>query len=127
MVTEALRYDSPMQVISRSVREPLAVGGYTFEPGAHVAVLLGSANRDEARFAAADFDVGRTDNRPLSFGAGPHYCLGARLAQMEAEEVFGHLARAPVGWALAADELEWVPVSSHRGLVRLPVTVGDRT
>jgi cytochrome P450 len=126
MVTEALRYDSPMQVISRSMTGTLRVGGFTIEPGEHVAVLLGSANRDEAQFPeAARFDIGRTDSRPLSFGVGSHYCLGARLAQIEAEQVFGLMARGPT-WRLTGEELEWVPVSSHRGLVRLPVAVGDQ-
>jgi cytochrome P450 len=79
-----IRYDSPLQLFERTVREEIEIGGVHFSPGMKVSALLGAANRDPAEFPDPDrFDAGRRPNRHIGFGAGVHHCLGAPLARME--------------------------------------------
>ena len=81
---EMIRFDSPLQLFERTAREDMQVGEVTIREGERVAALLGSANRDPNFFDDADtFDVGRTPNHHIGFGAGVHHCLGAPLARME--------------------------------------------
>jgi cytochrome P450/uncharacterized membrane protein YdbT with pleckstrin-like domain len=83
-VEEMIRYDSPLQLFERTVREEIEIGGVHFSPGMKVSALLGAANRDPAEFPDPDrFDAGRRPNRHIGFGAGVHHCLGAPLARME--------------------------------------------
>jgi len=127
-VPELLRYDSPVQLTGRRVLQDLVVGGQTFSPGEHVTVVLGAANRDPAQFPDPDrLDVGRPENRILSFGYGIHFCLGAPLARLEAEIVLAALLRRfprlrPAPHALEA--LEWERSIVFRGLRALPVELG---
>jgi cytochrome P450 len=94
VVDESLRHEAPTQLTPRLARQP-AQAGDTPVPEGHLAVLLlGAANRDPRRFTDPDrFDAGRPDNRPLSFGGGIHYCLGAPLSRMEAGVVLPELVR----------------------------------
>ncbi|MGI8434018.1 MAG: cytochrome P450 [Nocardioidaceae bacterium] len=86
-VEEMLRFDSALQLFERTATADVEVEGWLVRRGERVAVLLGSANRDEAVFPAADsLDVMREPNPHLAFGAGLHFCLGAPLARMELEE-----------------------------------------
>lgn len=88
-VEEFLRFDPPIQTVARLTLEPIEIAGTTIRPGRVAVLLLGSANRDERRFEKPDvLDVGRKDNAHVAFGGGPHYCLGAALARLEAETVF---------------------------------------
>jgi cytochrome P450 len=64
------------------------------EPGTRVVAYLGAGNRDPERFTDPDrLDLSRSDNAPLSFGGGIHYCLGAALARLEAQIAFPELLR----------------------------------
>jgi cytochrome P450 len=126
VVDEVLRYDAPVQVVSRSALTDITIAGHHVESGDHVALLLGSANRDPARFAQPDlFDPHRRSNLALSFGAGVHYCLGARLARLEAEAAFVESIRGLPGLRFADKRPEWAATSSHRGLVSLPLICSD--
>lgn len=111
-VDEVLRYDSPVQLTSRiSLNDDLRVGGIPAPYGTGVFLLLGAANRDPVRYADPDrFDPRRTDSQPLSFGAGPHFCLGAQLARLEATVAMPALlarfpALAPAGARTRRDRL----------------------
>ncbi|MER7274932.1 cytochrome P450 [Dactylosporangium sp. NPDC000244] len=122
-VEEFLRYDAPIQLTARLVREPVDVGGRTIRAGRVLVLLLGSANRDEHRFADPDrLDVGRSPNPHVSFGGGPHHCLGAVLARAEGRVVFEHLlarfaAIEPAGPAVRRRD------ATFRGLAGVPVAV----
>ena len=84
LVTELLRLDGPVQAVGRTATRHHIVDGIPIEAGQSVLVVIAAANRDPHVFT--DPDQFRTDRRgpaPLSFGHGPHYCLGAALARME--------------------------------------------
>jgi cytochrome P450 len=94
-VDELLRYDSPVQVASRVALEDLVLGGVTVRKGQQALVVLGAANRDPARHSDPDrLDLTRTGPPHLAFGNGPHFCVGAGLARLEAQETFNHLAQS---------------------------------
>ena len=94
-VDELLRYDSSVQVTSRTTLEDVDdIGGIPLAKGQSVLCLLGAANRDPAIYPNPDrLDITRTNIRPLSFGGGIHYCLGAQLARIECEIAIGTLLR----------------------------------
>ena len=96
-VDEFLRFDSPVQVTDRVITEDLEFRGQHFRRGQLAICLLGAANHDPARFPApARLDVTRGDRGHLAFGLGPHVCLGAPLARLEAEiALTGLLRRFP--------------------------------
>jgi cytochrome P450 len=100
-VEELIRYDSPVQLLSRVVFEPVELGGITIDAGERVVAYLGAGNRDPERFADPErLDLTRADAAPLSFGGGIHYCLGAPLARLEARVAFPALFRRYPGLAL---------------------------
>ncbi|WP_018253122.1 cytochrome P450 [Salinispora mooreana] len=123
-VDELLRYDSPVQLTTRTVRESMPLAGVELPAGSWLLVLLGAANRDPARFTdPARFDPGRAQSPPLSFGAGAHYCLGAGLARLEAQVAFPLLLRRLPELALAGEPTRRNRLTL-RGYETLPVTVG---
>ena len=84
-IEEALRYESPVQILYRWVRREAEIGGHRIFPNTTLAVAFGSANRDPAAFPNAEqFDIERDWTSHVAFGAGIHYCLGAPLARVEA-------------------------------------------
>jgi cytochrome P450 len=125
-VEEMLRYDSPVQIDGRTCLEPAELAGVAFEPGDRLLALLGAANRDPGHFTDPEtFDIGRTGEPIMSFASGIHYCLGANLARVEGQEVFGGLIRrfsaiAPAG------ERPYRQRLVLRGLERCPITVTIR-
>jgi cytochrome P450 len=93
-VEEFLRFDSPVQVTDRVITEDLEFRGRRFRRGQLAVCLIGAANHDPARFPDPDrLDVGRGDRGHLAFGLGPHVCLGAPLARLEAEVALAGLLR----------------------------------
>jgi cytochrome P450 len=104
-VEELLRYDSPVQVASRVAHHDLVLGGVEVRKGQQALVVLGAANRDPERYPDPDrLDLTRTGPPHLSFGNGPHYCVGAGLARLEAQETFNRLAQSGLtstagGWS----------------------------
>ena len=125
-VEEMLRYDSPVQATVRVATEPVELAGQTIPAGALVVAMIGAANRDPAVFSDPDrFDVARPDNRHLSFGFGPHFCLGAPLARLEGEVVFGTLLARYPRLRLERDDVQHRPNFALRGLLALPVALGS--
>jgi len=124
-IEELVRYDGPVErALHRWASEDVELGGHTIRRGETVIALLGSADRDPARFACPDeLDLTRRDNQHVGFGRGSHYCLGAALARLEAEVALSTLLRRLVGLRLAVStaELRWRPVALFRSLASLPV------
>ncbi|MFZ2049502.1 MAG: cytochrome P450 [Solirubrobacteraceae bacterium] len=99
---ECLRFESPVQNAKRTVTKAVELNGSSMPQGATVAVLFGSANRDEHRYEEADrFDLQRPQQRTLAFGEGIHHCLGAPLARMEGRVAIGALLRVMPDYELA--------------------------
>jgi len=96
-VEECLRWQSPVQVRTRCVLEPLELGGQSLRPGDNLLLLIGAANRDGEVFEKPDaFLLERKPNHHLAFGEGPHFCLGAALARLEASLAFRALLSYPL-------------------------------
>jgi cytochrome P450 len=83
-IEEGLRWESPVVVVLRKCVRDSRLGGVDIDAGRGLNVFIGSANRDERRYLEPDrFDIHRTPAPHLSFGSGPHMCLGMHLARME--------------------------------------------
>jgi cytochrome P450 len=121
---EVLRYESPTHIAYRVAVRDVEVGGFHVKSGTTVMGLIGSANRDEARFSQADqFLIERTDNAPLTFGVGAHFCLGAHLARLEGRVVFETLATLfPTLKIAPGHSIAWASGSTFRGVSELPVS-----
>jgi cytochrome P450 len=128
VVDEMLRYDGPVRNATwRFSTEPVVIGGQEMLPGDLILVSLLAANRDPSVFPDPDaFSPGRIGEPHLGFGRGPHYCVGAALAKVEAEVAIGSVLRRFPRLALATDpgELVWWPSAIMRGLFSLPVRLG---
>jgi cytochrome P450 len=95
IVEEALRHEPPVQMMFRTAKTDVDVGGFEIPAGATVLPLIGSANRDDAVFADPDrFDPDRAAGDHLGFGHGVHFCLGAALARLEARVAIEELLTA---------------------------------
>lgn len=121
LVEEGLRWGSPIQWVARVTKEPYEVGGHVIPKDARVVLYFGAANRDPARFPDPHtFDPTRTTTGQLGFGVGPHFCLGAHLARLEARIAIDTLldevpALEPAG------PLVWSTNPSLRGPSSVPV------
>jgi cytochrome P450 len=125
-IEEFLRYDSSVQATGRVALEDIDdLGGKKIPKGESVLCLLGSANRDPAVYPDRPdrLDITRPNVRPLSFGGGIHFCLGAQLARIEAEIAIATLLRRLPELRLDdAVNPEWRPTFVLRGLKRLPAS-----
>jgi cytochrome P450 PksS len=113
----------------RYALQHVEVADVTIPPGSLVLAVLGSANRDERRFAQPNtLDVARTPNPHLAFGQGAHYCLGAPLARLEGRIAISTLLQRVPDLRLARPPaaLRWRRGVFLRGLERLPLTGGCR-
>jgi pimeloyl-[acyl-carrier protein] synthase len=122
-VEEMLRFDTPVQRGSRVLLEDVEIAGELLPAGELIIILIAGANRDPAKFHDPDrFMIRRADGANLSFSAGPHYCLGATLARVEAEIAMATLANRCPNLTLATDDLTFRPNVVMRGLESIPVT-----
>jgi cytochrome P450 len=125
-IEEFLRYDSSVQLTGRVALEDIdGLGDKKIPKGETVLCLLGSANRDPVVYPDRPdrLDITRPNVRPLSFGGGIHFCLGAQLARIEAEIAISTLLRRLPELRLDdADNPEWRPTFVLRGLKRLPAS-----
>jgi cytochrome P450 len=121
-IEELLRYDSSVQLTGRVTHSEVEVGGVKLGAEESVVTLLGAANRDPAHFENSDqLDVGRQNVKPLSFGGGIHFCLGAQLARLEAELTFAALIERMPNLTLPdKDKPAWRRSFTLRGLSKLP-------
>lgn len=122
-VEELLRYDSPVQMATpRVASAPIEVRDKTIAEGDTVITIVGAANRDPNRYSNPEgLDIERQNPEPLSFGGGPHFCLGASLARMEATILFESLATKLPHLEIADDDPSWRRSLNLRGLESLLV------
>lgn len=114
LIEESLRYDAPIQGFFRNTRRPVEVAGGTIPADAKVMLLYGSANRDERKFAEPDaFRIERNPLEHIAFGFGPHTCLGAHLARLEARALLRRVLSTMRRMTLEAE-----PVRTQNPLLR---------
>lgn len=123
IVEETLRFDPPVQLVMRIAGADMRIGGQDIPAGDTMLLLLAAAQRDPAMYDVPDeFRPGRDATRHLSFGLGPHFCLGAPLARLEARVALSMLtARFPQA-RLNADPV-YKPNVTLRGLAALSVAL----
>ncbi len=125
MLEEVLRYDSPQTSWRRIAACDTRLGGIDIPKGTQIFLSLGAANHEGAIFPQpSQFDIGRENaNKHISFGHGIHFCLGARLARLEAQIALEALTRRIPGLRLVPDQqLRYSPNMTFRGPAELFVT-----
>ncbi len=120
---EVLRFEAPVQSFFRTTTKDVEVGGVKLGEGEKVMLLFGAANRDPRRWERADeFDVKRRATGHMTFGTGIHGCVGQAVARLEAEAVFGALAKRVASFEMTADPTRRLN-NTLRGFDTLPVRV----
>ncbi len=121
---EMLRFDSPLHLFERTATSDTQIGEVTVKAGEKVGAMLGSANRDDEVFQnAQSFDIKRTPNTHIAFGAGIHFCIGAPLARLEMNTSLPLLFEKFPKLQLAG-EPQQRPTFVLRGYETIPVNVG---
>jgi cytochrome P450 len=120
---ETLRYEAPIQILGRITKEDVALRDEIIPAGSVVGLGVGSANRDEERFADPDsFDPSRADLAHLSLAVGPHFCIGAPLARLEGIVALEMLTGEFKDLVVDTDTTpEWKPDILLRGYTKLGV------
>ena len=119
---EILRWTTPIRAMRRVAMADAVLGGKRIREGESVVLVYASANQDEDVFEhPGEFRVDRDPNDFLSLGFGPHYCLGANLAQMELRLIFDEIVRRIPDMELAG-EPEYLRSNFVRGIKHMPVT-----
>lgn len=122
-VEEVLRFESPNQLGNRRAVRDTGIAGVPIAAGTQITLVIGAANRDPAAFADPEtFDFGRTPNRHLAFGAGPHQCAGLSLARIEARIAIAAWLRRFPDFGLAR-RTHWQHRVRFRGLTALDVAL----
>jgi cytochrome P450 len=123
-VEEALRFEPPLSGVPRVATAPIQLAGVEIPAGGRVVLSLVAANRDPRRFPEPDrFEPLRDVTAHLSFGRGTHFCVGAALARMEAQELLLGLAASDAPRLVLVESPRWVPFLPARRLEALRVTV----
>jgi cytochrome P450 len=121
-VEETLRYDPPVQLTGRVARGPIRIGDVEAPDGGVILLLLAATGRDPEVFPEPDrFDITRAAGGHLAFAAGPHFCLGAPLARLEASIALTAFADRVTAPGLAGGGLTYKPNFNLRGPERLVV------
>jgi cytochrome P450 len=123
---EMLRFCAPAQWFGRTVKKKVTLGGVNLEPGQRVILNIASANRDPREFDQPDaFIWNRKVRRLLSFGVGPHFCIGIHLARLEGQVMLREFLRAVKSYTVHPEHGNW-PVSQFQiGWTSLPVTIDE--
>jgi cytochrome P450 len=121
---ELVRYDCGPNRFHRTLTKDVELHDQQMHAGDSVLVMYGSANRDERRFERADeLVIDRHPNPHLGFGRGPHFCLGAPLARLQAKVLIETLLATAPEYRVHEDRLEWKVNPGFRGVKSLPVTL----
>ncbi len=123
-VEEGMRWDAAAQGFVRSPTKDVRLHGRTIPRGAQVLLHIGSANRDERKFADPDsFRLDRSSNRHLGLGKGVHFCVGAPLARRMACSLFAELVSASRHWEVDRRGARRVTTPNFRGFAVLPLSI----
>ena len=123
-VEELLRYESPVQLTARVLKEDIEVCGQRIPKRFSILCMLGAANRDPKQFKNPDqLDLKRLNNQHLAFSAGLHFCIGAQLARLEGQIAILNLVQRFPEMKLTGPRPEWAPTFGFRGLKTLHVTM----
>jgi cytochrome P450 len=121
-VDEMLRWWTPVMTFRRTSTADCAIGGQAIQAGDKVVVSFTSANRDETVFPDADgFDIRRQPNPHLTFGHGPHFCLGAHLARVQMRALFSEVLARTQTLAYAGHPA-YLRSNFQRGVKSLPIS-----
>ena len=125
VINETLRLEAPTQIIERTATEDIEIAGIRILKNSAVSLAIGAANRDPREFSRPnEFIVDRKESKILSFGFGPHYCIGARLAKQEAKIALEQLLTTFSHLRLTHSEKITYRHSSHvRGIKQLNLRV----
>jgi hypothetical protein len=122
LIEEVLRFDGPVQMLFRNTLSDTTLAGVAIPKGSLVLPLLGSANHDERKFADAEsLILDRNPKEIMSFGQGPHFCLGQYLTRMEAKVAMGILLERFETLIPSSDQVQWMDSYFARGPKTLPV------
>lgn len=126
-VDEVLRYEPSATGSARVATEEVDWDGLAIPAGSMVAAATIAANRDPEVYTDPDrFDIRRADARHLTFGGGPHYCLGASLGRIVTQETIGLIARRWPDITLIDDDPPWAPIErGFRGITSLRLATGS--
>jgi len=125
---ELLRYQSPVQYTGRRLRADVELHGQPMRRGDLVILCLAAANHDPQRFSnPGQLDICRDQGNHLSFGSGPHVCLGAALTYLEADLALRALMLALPELSLAGAGPRWQEHAAYHGLASLPLRCRIKT
>ncbi|MFF4832698.1 cytochrome P450 [Streptomyces sp. NPDC001315] len=125
--SETLRYDSSSQMVARTVTEDTVLHDVLLPAGARVALLPASGNRDRRVFTDPDrYDLDRDTSQLISFGHGPHYCLGAALAKLEIKIALEEIGARISDYEIDMTYARRVHSPHQRGFAVLPCSVTMR-
>lgn len=121
-VEEMLRYEAPSPIQGRYVTRDTELHGTTIPEGSKLALLTGSAGRDERRYPNAEvFDIDRDLDRHVTLGYGAHYCLGAALARLEGRVGLEETLKRFPEWEIDKEGVELVRTNTVRGPCKAPI------
>ena len=125
-IEELLRLTSPVQGLARSTTRDIEVGGVTIPEGRKVMLLYAAANRDDREFGpdAEALDITRNPRRILSFGYGPHHCLGAAAARLMGRVVLEELLARFPWFTVDVEAAHFAPGNFVRWYESLPFRPG---
>jgi cytochrome P450 len=124
LVEEMFRYCAPAQWFGRTAKNPVEVAGVTVEPGQRVFLLIAAANRDRREYDDPDaFIWNRPIRRLLSFGIGPHFCIGIHLARLEERIMMRELLSTIDRFEIDPAAGEWASSEFQVGWLKLPLHV----
>jgi cytochrome P450 len=119
-IEESLRYESPIQTITRRVAADVRVGDEVLRRDDLAILVIGAANRDPRQFDDPDrFDI-RRDSRQIAFGFGIHFCVGAPLARLEAPIAISSMLSRMPDLDMPGDEIQW---NVDKTVTRCPATL----
>jgi cytochrome P450 len=123
-VEELLRFEAPSPIQGRYVTRDVEMHGTVIPEGAKMALLTGSAGRDERKYPDPDtYDIHRKIDRIVTLGYGAHYCLGAALARMEGRVALSEVLSRFPSWEVDHDAVTYVATNTVRGPSSAPIRI----